>query len=282
MNGYRLGVVSLVAIMQLFTVTLSYAEKFLWYPFEEDHRETQWFGWYQDGSARHYGIDYDTSEDLGDLDIVYSTMSGTVDVLQDQNPSGCPQGGVPRTGYGNHVEIVNGNKRLILAHFMYEGFFVQEGDYVLAGQPMGYAGNSGWTSGGNCNGTFFHLHHEIRIDGLPVDPFSHDGGLWIEPRKYALSNVHPLINNAYNRNGGVTAFGPAWESQPNHHGALHWYNNDPSTLLIRYHSGGTFGVSAIILDLIGGAHDARVIRSGFALEWFAQGGNTARIKRYYK
>ena len=42
-------------------------------------------------------------------------------------------------------------------------FSVRPGDEVIAGQPIGVAGCTGW-----CTGT--HLHFELRFRGTPVDP----------------------------------------------------------------------------------------------------------------
>ncbi len=47
-------------------------------------------------------------------------------------------------------------------------FAVSEGDYVTAGQIIGYIGDSGGTTGP-------HLHFEIRIDGTPVNPMDYIG-----------------------------------------------------------------------------------------------------------
>ncbi len=47
-------------------------------------------------------------------------------------------------------------------------YAVSQGDFVTAGQIIGYIGDSGGTTGA-------HLHFEIRIDGVPVNPMDYIG-----------------------------------------------------------------------------------------------------------
>ena len=48
-------------------------------------------------------------------------------------------------------------------HMYVSGVLVAVGDQVEAGQQIARTGNSGWSTG--C-----HLHFEIHVDGLPVNP----------------------------------------------------------------------------------------------------------------
>lgn len=68
-------------------------------------------------------------------------------------------------GYGNYVRIdaiVEGHSvNVILAHL--SEIAVNTGDMLSVGDPVGVSGNSG-------NSTGPHLHLEVRINGIPVDP----------------------------------------------------------------------------------------------------------------
>ena len=66
------------------------------------------------------------------------------------------------SGYGNYVMIDHGNGYSTLYGHM-SGNAVSVGDWVNAGQCVGYMGATG-----NASGT--HLHFEIRINGNTVDP----------------------------------------------------------------------------------------------------------------
>ena len=65
-------------------------------------------------------------------------------------------------GYGNVVQISLGRGYTALyAHLA--GWRVRVGEWVEAGQRIGTAGCTGW-----CSGT--HLHFELRLHGVPVNP----------------------------------------------------------------------------------------------------------------
>ncbi len=66
------------------------------------------------------------------------------------------------SGYGNYVMIDHGGGYVTLYAHM-SGNAVSEGQWVSAGQCVGYMGATG-----NASGT--HLHFEIRINGSTVDP----------------------------------------------------------------------------------------------------------------
>lgn len=72
-------------------------------------------------------------------------------------------------GWGYRVEIehvVNGQKVTSLyAHMVEESSVLQVGDTVAVGDVVGAVGNSGLSTGP-------HLHLEIRIDDVPIDPFA--------------------------------------------------------------------------------------------------------------
>lgn len=75
--------------------------------------------------------------------------------------SSCGCGG----GYGNYVIIQHdGTYSTVYGHM--QSLAVSEGDYVSAGQTIGYVGTTGFSTG-------YHLHFEIRVNGSRVDPMNY-------------------------------------------------------------------------------------------------------------
>jgi len=69
-----------------------------------------------------------------------------------------------RGGYGIAVEIDHGEGvRSFYAHMSDADPNLRPGVFVAAGQPIGRMGRTG-------NATGVHLHYEVRVDGLTVDP----------------------------------------------------------------------------------------------------------------
>ena len=65
-------------------------------------------------------------------------------------------------GYGNLVRIQADSGRIdYYAHM--SAFAVQRGDVVQTGQVIGYVGSTGYSTGP-------HVHFEVRVAGVPVDP----------------------------------------------------------------------------------------------------------------
>ena len=107
----------------------------------------------------HQGIDIDGVTG----DPVVASASGRV-VLAE-----------PFGGYGNAVVVDHGNGiRTLYAHL--SGFGVVLGQEVVKGQPLGSVGCTG-----HCYGD--HLHFEILVDGVPVDPLLYlpGGPLFLAP-----------------------------------------------------------------------------------------------------
>lgn len=73
----------------------------------------------------------------------------------------------PRGGYGNVVEIYHGrNVRTLYAHLDEIDPNLRPGVRVEAGAPIGRMGMTG-------NATGVHLHYEVSIDGLLIDPLAY-------------------------------------------------------------------------------------------------------------
>lgn len=65
-------------------------------------------------------------------------------------------------GFGKHVEVDNGHHiTSIYAHL--DTISVKEGDEVEVGTILGTRGSTGWSTGP-------HLHFEIKVYGIPVNP----------------------------------------------------------------------------------------------------------------
>jgi murein DD-endopeptidase MepM/ murein hydrolase activator NlpD len=94
----------------------------------------------------HSGIDLAAPIDTP----VYAATAGTV-LLQRQ-----------RGGYGLYI-VVSRDAHFNTLYGHLDWPLVQQGDVVAAGQPIALLGSTG-------NSTGPHLHFEVRIAGVPVDP----------------------------------------------------------------------------------------------------------------
>lgn len=100
------------------------------------------------GSRRyHYGVDIKAQTG----DTVYAAFDGKIRVKQ-----------FDRRGYGYYVVIrhLNGLET-VYGHL--SKFLITENDFVMSGDPIGLAGNTGRSFGS-------HLHLETRFLGKPIDP----------------------------------------------------------------------------------------------------------------
>ena len=97
-------------------------------------------------SRNHYGVDFNGSSG----DPIVAAAAGRVITAGWMN------------GYGNVVILSHGDGYTTLyAH--QSAILVSNGDTVAGGETIGRVGSTGWSTGP-------HLHWEIRIDGVAVDP----------------------------------------------------------------------------------------------------------------
>jgi murein DD-endopeptidase MepM/ murein hydrolase activator NlpD len=98
----------------------------------------------------HTGIDIANSQgEVGDPIVAF--MEGTV-----------VYAGEIFWGYGKHIVIDHGdNITSVYAHL--DRVFVYKSQRVKVGDTIGHMGSTGWSTGP-------HLHFEIRVYGIPVDP----------------------------------------------------------------------------------------------------------------
>ncbi|MEP6762556.1 MAG: peptidoglycan DD-metalloendopeptidase family protein, partial [Sporichthyaceae bacterium] len=97
----------------------------------------------------HTGIDFGSGDG-----IVYAADNGVV-LMTERN-----------TAYGNMTVIDHGTvggQRMTTLYAHQAAFAVRPGDRVRKGQPIGVVGSTGFATGP-------HIHFEVRIDGVPLDP----------------------------------------------------------------------------------------------------------------
>jgi len=99
-------------------------------------------------SVNHQGTDF--TPGLGTQ--IFSVMEGVVEF------SG------PGSSFGTHVIVVHPNGwKTLYAHMVPASNTVSAGEKVSQGQTIGLVGNSGTSTGA-------HLHFEIIVDGIPLNP----------------------------------------------------------------------------------------------------------------
>lgn len=127
------------------------------WPFPYTVSMTDQYGWRAAGSSGspfHKGLDFTPGEGTP----IYAIADGVVTVAQ--NDAG---------GLGTHViiqhEVGGQNIQSVYAHMLYGSTPLQVGDSIRVGDFLGLVGNTGQSYGA-------HLHLEILLDGVPIDPFA--------------------------------------------------------------------------------------------------------------
>ena len=114
------------------------------------------------GGRQHNGVDL-ANHDGG---FIYAAADGWI-VVADY-----------RSGYGNFIEIDHGNGvRTRYGHMAEFDSNLRSGVRVTAGEPIGRMGMTG-------NATGVHLHYEVLVDGLLVDPLNYGA-----PQPYVTTPV---------------------------------------------------------------------------------------------
>lgn len=114
----------------------------------------------------HRGID------IGDADIDGATVCAVRDGIVIAVNNSCEHNYGKEEGscgcggdFGNYVTISHdGTYSTIYAHMAYAT--VSVGEYVQQGQTIGAVGSTGWSTGS-------HLHFELRVDGVDVNPLDY-------------------------------------------------------------------------------------------------------------
>lgn len=107
-------------------------------------------------SSVHMGLDFQPPNNSP----IYAIADGTVALSQDDS-----------YGYGNHVYIDHGdllgdgvNVRSLYAHMQHGSVPLVAGQQIKVGDFIGLVGSTGTATG-------IHLHFELLLDGVQVDPF---------------------------------------------------------------------------------------------------------------
>lgn len=141
---------------------------FLWPLPKKFQTITTYFGYDGARGGQHNGLDV-AGAGIHNADI-YAAQSGTVIVaatlcthlepkkdINDRHPCG--------SGYGNYIVIDHGGGvTTVYGHC--EKILVQQGQHVEIGDVIGLVGSAGWSTG-------YHLHFEVREDGVRKDPLSY-------------------------------------------------------------------------------------------------------------
>ncbi len=117
---------------------------------------TSSFGWREYSNSFHKGIDIACYGDAEGEPIV-AAADGVVHVFYDED------------GYGNYITIDHGydseGRRILTVYAHCSRVDVSYGDTVTVGEQIGLVGDTGRSDGA-------HLHFEVNIDGVAVDPIS--------------------------------------------------------------------------------------------------------------
>jgi len=104
--------------------------------------------WSAQCAGHHFHSGIDLAGPLGTP--IYAATAGTVTIRRE------------RGGYGLYL-LITRDPQLSTLYGHLDWPLVQPGDVVAAGQPIALMGSTG-------NSTGPHLHFEVRIAGVPVDP----------------------------------------------------------------------------------------------------------------
>ncbi len=123
-------------------------------------------------NPRQWPVGGPVTLEFGGIDLPYQPFHTGIDIASPNHQVGDPvvafmagtvtYAGSIDWGYGTHVEIDNGNHiTSIYGHL--NSLAVTIGQHVDMGTVIGNRGTTGWSTGP-------HLHFEIRVFGIPVNP----------------------------------------------------------------------------------------------------------------
>ncbi len=130
----------------------------------DTYKITSSFGWRIDpvtgeGSGEHKGIDLVLWRGFGAIAQVCAAWDGVVYAVRDG-----VEGFDKSRSAGNYVIIDHGDGLVTrYYHLAHKSVRVQPGDKVTPGQVIGVMGSTGYSTGA-------HLHFQLEIAGVPIDP----------------------------------------------------------------------------------------------------------------
>lgn len=137
----------------------------------EEYRVTSPFGYRLDpvtgqGNGVHEGIDIVVWRGTwSDISRIGAAWDGTVTAIFDE-----VEGFSSERGEGNYVIVDHGGNWVSKYFHLSRGSIgVHVGQKIVAGHPIGYMGNTGYSTGA-------HLHFQLEQDGIPVDPAPYISG----------------------------------------------------------------------------------------------------------
>ena len=136
--------------------TQVYEEGEWMYPLDRSHAMiTTYFGYDDWRNGNHSGVDLCGGSIYGDN--IYASKGGTVITAKTDY--------IPGYSYGMYVVIDHGNGYSTLYGHC-SAIYVSVGQQVSQGDVIAAVGSTGWSTGP-------HLHFEVRIDGVPQNPFNY-------------------------------------------------------------------------------------------------------------
>lgn len=131
------------------------------------------------GNGAHKGIDLTCWKGWSALSGIGAAWDGVVKVAYDN-----VEGFSTYESRGNYVIIDHGNGlETHYYHLAHGSITVSTGDAVTAGQQIGYMGSTGYSTGA-------HLHFQIELNDVPVDPQP-----YITGEVYSDMNDQNMIND---------------------------------------------------------------------------------------
>ncbi|MCA9569300.1 MAG: M23 family metallopeptidase, partial [Myxococcales bacterium] len=179
-------ILALTAFAQDYAFPTSQAHRQHFYPTAYyDHGGVQDWNCSNDSYAGHRGSDFGvggfTGMDAGRE--VRAAADGVVVTAHDGEFDRCTTGSCAGGGgFGNYVSIDHADgRRTYYGHLKLGSVLVSAGDTVTCGQQLGEVGSSG-------NSTGPHLHFEVRVANVAVDPF--EGSCNLVPSAWVDQGVY--------------------------------------------------------------------------------------------